>query len=407
MVFPRTSLGFLLLFASLLLSSFCAPEHLRAAGFEMGSEVNIDSDREGDLYLAGGKVNVEAKVGEDLLIAGGRIDVEGDVGADLMVSGGEMVLKGSVEDDIRVFGGDIRIEGDAGGDLLVFGGNVKLEKGSSIEGMLKVYGGSVILKGKVKDNADVAGGDFEHRGMVAGELKLRTGHATIGGVVNGQSVLASRTLHFEKGAELRDDVHYWRRKGEIDLSPYIEDGEAILDPALKHKVMGDVGWTVLFFGFWMAWAIHLVSAALILFLLNFFLTRSFQRAGIAMEHLGKSMGYGALYLFGTPLATLLLLFTLIGAPIAIVTGTLWGLSLLFTHLLSAAVVTHWLKVRYNKAWDRAYLFLVSLGVYAVIKLISQIPIFGSIFSLLIVISCFGALILARRALFTNRPMLRI
>ncbi|MFB6259056.1 MAG: hypothetical protein ABEH38_10200, partial [Flavobacteriales bacterium] len=141
--------------------------------------------------------------------------------------------------------------------------------------------------------------------------------------------------------------------------------------------------------------------------LNFFLTRSFKRAGIAMEHLGKSLGYGALYVFGVPVGSLVLAFTVIGAPIALVTGTIWGLSMLFTHLLSAVVITHWLNARYNKAWDRTYLFLISLVIYIAIKGISVIPFIGWLFAIFIVVASFGALLLARRARFSNRPMVRL
>ncbi len=375
--------------------------------FDAGEEVSLDQAHRGDLYLAGRTVKVNKPVHGDLVAAGETIELKDRVGEDLMVSGRKVSISGRVDDDIRSFAAEVDIEGTVVGDLIVFGGELRIHDGAKVQGMLKVYGGEVKLAGTVEGDVDIAGGKFEHQGTVKGDLRLRTGSSVIGGTVMGKSFMATRSLEMQEGAAFHDHVKYWRRKGEVDLSPYMKDGEAELDPALKDQVMGDVGWTVLLFGFWMAWTIYILSAALILFLLNYFLTRSFKRAGIALEHLGKSLGFGALYVIGLPLLCIILLLTVIGAPIALVGGTIWGLSMLFTHLLSAVVVTHWIQVRYNKAWDRTYLFLVSLVLYVVIKALSLIPFIGFLFSILLVLACYGALLLARRALFTNRPMVRI
>ncbi len=402
--FPSSSAQFLFIG---LLTLFVLPVSSFAGKFKAGSEVKIDQAHETDLYIAAGKIDVGAPSLHDLVLAGGKVKVTDSVGADLMVSGGEVNIKGDVGDDIRIFGGEVRIKGNVGDDLLVFGGEIEIQENAVVKGMLKVYGGSVTLDGKVLGDVDVAGGDLKHNGAIEGDMDLRTGRSVIAGTVKGKSLIATRNLQVKEGAAFHEDVKYWREKGKVDLSSYMKGGEADLDPALKNKVMGDVGWSVLLFGFWFAWVIYILSGALILFLLNYFLTRSFKRAGIALEHLGKSLGYGALYVFGTPIGTLILALTLIGAPIALVTGTIWGLSMLFTHLLSAVVITHWLNVRYNKAWDRLYLFLVSLLIYIALKGISLIPIIGWLFAIFIVVASFGALLLARRALFTNRPMLRL
>ncbi len=376
-------------------------------GFKAEQEVAVDKHHKGDLYLAGKRIEVDAPVDGDLIAAGKDIRVTGKVHSDLMAAAQKIELSGSVGDDMRSFASELKVSGRITGDLLVFGGELELTDGSVVEGLLKVYGGKVTLEGTVKGNVDIAGGELDHRGTIEGDLKARTGLSTIQGDIGGKSILASKTLKVKDGASFQGDVKYWRRKGKVDLGPYLKGGESDLDPALKDRVMGDVGWSALLFGFWIAWSIYILSSALVLFLLNHLLTRSFQRAGIALVHIGKSLGYGALYVFGLPIASLLLLITLIGAPIGLVAGMLWGLSMLFTHLLSAVVITHWLKMRYNKAWDRTYLFLVSLLIYFVLKGISTIPILGALFSIFIIMACFGAILLARRALFTNRPMVRI
>lgn len=380
---------------------------LHATGFKAGGELTVSEADSGDLYLTGGRVDVECDVQGDLLVAGGNVSVDGHVQEDLMISGGEIEVNGGVGDDLRAFGGTIRIDSDVEGDLLVFGGELVVAEGATVNGLLKVFGGEVRVDGDVKGNAHLSGGELEHRGTVGGDLRIRSGKAELAGRVDGKSNIAARQLMVREGASFGNDVRYWRKAGEMELASYIEDGDAILDPALENKVLGDLDWGVLLFGFTLFWIIYVLSAALILFLLNFFLTRTFKRAGIAMEHTTKSLGFGALYLFGLPIACMILLVTVIGAPIALVGGTLWGLSILFAHLLSATVITHWLKVRYNKAWDRIYLFLISLVIYIAIKGLAMIPILGWLFSIFIVLVSFGALLLARRAIFTNRPMVRL
>lgn len=392
---------------SLLIGIFLFPDQGKATGFQGGDEVTISEADSGDLYLAGGEVSVKSDVDGDLLIAGGEVSVDGDVSQDLMISGGSIEVKGKVGDDLRIFGGTSQIKNDVQGDLLVFGGKLQIEEGAVVHGMIKVYGGEIRLDGEAKGKVDVAGGDFEQNGSVGGQLRVRSGKTRIAGPVEGKSFLATRELSVGNGAAFSNDVHYWRESGELDLSPYMESGEAILDVGLKGQAMSDFNWGYVLFGVTVFWIVYLLSATLMLFLLNFLLTRTFQRAGIAMEHFTKSLGFGALYLFGLPIACLILMITLVGAPIALVGGTVWGLSILFAHLLTAVVVTHWIKVKYNKGWDRTYLFLVSLAIYVLVKLMNLIPILGFLLSLILVMASFGALYLGRRALFTNKPMLRL
>lgn len=409
MPFKRKPLNpqFFLIFLCGLFGLIALPGSSKAGDFKTGSEVKVEQPHKEDLYIAAGKIDVNARSAKDLILAGGEVNVTDSVGADLMVSGGEVAMKGNAGDDIRIFGGEVLIEGNVGDDLILFGGDIEIGPNARIHGMLKVYGGSVKLLGSVEGDVVLSGGDLTHEGKIGGKLKMHTGRAVLAGTVMGKSILAARTLRMEEDAAFHQNVRYWRQKGKMDLSPYMKKGEAQLDPALKQKVLGNAGWTELFFGFWAAWLIYILSGALILFLLNFFLTRSFKRAGIALEHLGKSLGYGSLYVFGVPLGSLILAITVIGAPIALVSGTIWGLSMLFTHLLSAVVITNWLKVRYNKAWDRTYLFLISLLIYGAIKGITFIPYLGWLFAVFIVVASFGALLLARRARFSNRPLVRI
>jgi cytoskeletal protein CcmA (bactofilin family) len=108
----------------------------------------------GDLYFKSGEeVRVNEEVRGDAYVAGGRVEVDGRVRGDLLAAGGEVWIRGQVDQDLRVAGGEVTIDGQVDRNVTVAGGKVTLTDNALIAGNLVAAGGEV----QVSDQARIAG----------------------------------------------------------------------------------------------------------------------------------------------------------------------------------------------------------------------------------------------------------
>jgi hypothetical protein len=113
------------------------------------------------------------KGAHDLVARGQSLEVKADEEVDnAVVYGGNLVVKGRVEEDAVAFGGNLDIYGSVEGDAHAFGGNVVLHEGAAVEGDVSAIGGTVIRE----DGTLVEGSTESFSGgsigaLVAGEIK--------------------------------------------------------------------------------------------------------------------------------------------------------------------------------------------------------------------------------------------
>jgi len=119
------------------------------------------------------KAHRRSRGARDVSVRGQSLEVkEGDTVDNAVVFGGNMVVKGRVEDDAVVFGGNLDIHGTVEGDATAFGGNVILHPGAAVEGSVASMGGTVIRNegARVEGSTESFGGG-NLGALVAGEVK--------------------------------------------------------------------------------------------------------------------------------------------------------------------------------------------------------------------------------------------
>lgn len=108
----------------------------------------------GDLFFkSGDQVRLKEEIRGDAYLAGGRVEVEGRVRGDLLAAGGEVRIGGQVDQDVRVAGGEVVIDGRVDRNVTVVGGRVTIAEGAVIAGNLLAAGGEV----QVSNQALIAG----------------------------------------------------------------------------------------------------------------------------------------------------------------------------------------------------------------------------------------------------------
>lgn len=368
--------------------------------FKAGKEISIDQPIDDDLYLAGSEIYVNAPVNGDLVLAGGEIIVRDSVAQDLVVAGGDITINGAVGDDIRVAGADITLGVDVQDDVIVFAGNLNTTSTSTIRGDLIVFGGEVYLNGTLDGELKVFGGEITLNGLVNGNVSLRGGKVTFEGAVKGSTTIAADEIEIGPRAKFSGDVAYWQKDGEMDFGTSLSGVTATLNPGLKPAK--EVKWW--YFGFAAAifWLLYVVGAFLMILVLNALFGKYFQLAVTYLrEALVKSFGYGMLYILGAPVVIALMLIIVVGIPIGLFLLFGYLFSIWFGTAIASLALTYYLHQFYFPQWNKVLIVWMALVAFVILKVISLIPILGTVFIVLLVASVYGGLM--QLIIRVNRP----
>jgi len=341
---------------------------------QVGETVTIDQPLFSDQYLAGRFVQVTAPIQGDLVIAGQELVVDAQIGGDVIAAGQSLTLRDSVSDDVRAAGRTLTLDAQIMGHAVAAGADVILTSDAS-----------------VGDWAWFAGRRVTVEGQVGGELRAAGQSVMVSGEVGGDAVLAAEEIQIEPGAIIRGDL-IWDSETEPDISANAtvegeiirEDLTGAVEQIGSFAESGGLASTVLS-------GIALIAASCLAFLV--FPRFSGSVAGRIRSMPLRTLGLGIGVLVGVPLVIVLLFVTRIGWIVAI--GTLFGyLLLLLCAMVFGVISVGKLGLELTKK-DQAgrrpvHLLAIGLGV-ALILLLAQIPVLGTIVLLIVLFSGLGAI----------------
>ncbi|WP_018616423.1 hypothetical protein [Segetibacter koreensis] len=363
----------------------------KAYQIKSGDNVVINTPFYDNLYVAGGTVTIDAPIYGDLIIAGGNITINDSVANDVLLAGGTATINGNVGDDIRCAGGQMYVRKNVGGELFVTGGRIEIDKDVIVNKGLMSSGGNIIVNGTIKGNANAFGGNIVFNGIAEKGLDCRGGQIEMNGTVMGKTILAAQQIAIGNNASFNNDVRYWDRRGTLDFRQSVKNGSAIFDPSLK-VTSGE--WY--FFGFatiiGLLWYVGM--ALLMIALVQYLFSRTMQKSAETVFNTAvKSAGYGLLFLISVPIATIILMVTVIGIPIAIMLASAYIMLILLSTVITSVVASNWINNRYKSNWKYRHLVFTAFGVFIVLKVVSYTPFFGPLVMLALVCTAFGAILL--------------
>jgi cytoskeletal protein CcmA (bactofilin family) len=330
--------------------------------------------------------------------AGGSLLLNSPVTDDLVAAGGSLMVNAPVGDDLRIAGGELTISSSVGGDLVAGGGNVTIPAGAVVAGDVIIGAGNLHLGGTVRGDLLVYAGTVNLTGTIQGDATLYVSERiTISGRIQGDTVFTGPEANLGPAARFDGDVSYWVEEGEIDFGQVTVGGQVLFDPELKGKMdrytrPDDEGWmaggmTGLFFA-------TLLSGMVVIALSVVLLKGTFRLAGETLNgSYLQSTGVGLLACLLLPVIAALAFITVLGIPVGMVLMTLFIFSLLFGRAVAAMTFAAGLERRRGAQWSTGRLVLVSIGIYAGLKMVSVIPLIGWVAVLLAVLAGYGSLLL--------------
>jgi len=343
---------------------------LIASAQQAGESVTKTGRVSEDFYAAGGQVTVSADVDGDVIVAGGRIVVDQRVTGDVMAAGGFVDLRADVQDDVRTAGGSVTVSGTIAGDLIAAGGSVNILSGARISGRTWITGGQLEIGGRLDNGLRAAGGSI-----------------SIAGEINGDVELFADKISVLPTAKIRGDIRYTGRH-----EPVIDAGAEIAGQVSYEPLEMDLpAHAAAAWGGRIAMVMSLILTGVVLFLMFPSFARGAAQA--IVSDAWKCLGLGLAVLIMGPIVALLLLVTIIGIPLAVMTLATYVVFLIAGYLTGALFLGE-LGLGWLGKDTRASTGLRVLSIVAavlVLSIIAWIPLLGTFTTLAALVFGLGAL----------------
>jgi cytoskeletal protein CcmA (bactofilin family) len=332
--------------------------------------INVAQSINENAYVAGGNVMFSGSVNGDLSAVGGTVNISGKVSQDIMVAGGNITLSGVSAQDVRIAGGNLSIDGVLSGELMAGGGQITVVSGSRI----------------AKDSS-IAGGSVNFNGYESGNLNIYGGSVYVGGTIEKNlTIKGAKNITIGSGAVIKGSLDYTSPNDAV-----IENGAQIVGTKVFHKVntnkqVNKAGYfvSVLTFGL----MIKFLAILLAVFLLwHFFRKDMVLLLTEASSHFGRELLRGFIFAVVTPVAVVLALITLIGAPVGGFAALIYAALMILAGPITVLVVASLLKKGQTDL--RWYHILLSA---ALVILVMFIPVIGWIAHLIVYLASLGALL---------------
>lgn len=290
------------------------------SAFIAGNIASFDGNSDGVLFIAGNSVDVKGE-SEYAMIAGNSITAAGRVIKDSFIAGNILNIKADIGRDLYAVGSSVTLTGVIDRNLYIGAETVNLEN-VEIMGNATIYGDRIVIGKNVQ---------------VSGTLKYVDGKATID---SSAKIGSLETL------EVND-------YSTVHVNPFIV--------TLKAK----------------AWSY--LSILLVFVLMAVFTPILFRGVGkdeLSFLQIVTYIGYALVYLILVPMAAIMLMFLVIGIPLALIALIVYGLTI----YLSKAYMGYYIgrKIFANRKEENALVEgLVGITILYVVSLIPYVGPFVS------------------------------
>jgi cytoskeletal protein CcmA (bactofilin family) len=326
---------------------------------------------EGNLYFYSKNLNIEGKVLGDVIGISPNIQINGYVEGDLISVSQNISVDGEINGNLRSISNNLNIGGNIARNINFLGESFLLKKNASIGKSVSLLDINSEINGEVMGSVHGLSQNTLIRGSINKDLDIIVDPKKRRHYFN--------TLEISETAKILGSLSY--RSGQEALI----HSENIEGDIIKKEPRG----SNLNFPSAKKFIFSILSSFLVaLLLLYLFKNKIKEIKNIIIKKNYKTMGYGAIILFLTPIIILLLLTTIIGLPIALISLALWLILLFLSRVVVALAVGDYFFKLIKKEEISLYIKIIS-GIIISWALFA-IPYIGWIFSLIAILLGMGS-----------------
>ncbi|MEQ8858765.1 MAG: zf-HC2 domain-containing protein [Pseudomonadales bacterium] len=310
--------------------------------------------------------------------------VEGTVTGDLVVLGERVTVRGRVGGVLVAMAEDLSVEGEVGGTVLGLGETVNL-RGATLEANGYALGETVSVARDVRvaGNAAIGARDLDMQGSVTRDLLTLAETVDVGGSTGGDLRAYAGRVSLDDGARVGGDL-IARVRGADDLQI---SSAASIEGETRRDTWPERRSRYLTADYYLGEALSL-AAAFVFGLVLFWLFPGLREDRL---HSGTEVlttaGFGALALIVVPIAALIVMITLIGAPLGLLALALWITALYAAGIVAAALLGQ--RLLDPTRQRPALLLLAGLAVFTVL---TAIPYLGGLVRLAALLIGLGSIV---------------
>lgn len=315
-----------------------------------------------DVIAAGWNVTISDSVPGDIMVAGGTLEFDGFAGGSYVGAGRELAVAGEVQGSVRAAGFSIDLDATVGRNVTLAGERVTVAQGTSI--------------GR---NAYLAGNRVRFSGVASGDVVASGGEVVIDGEVGGDLQVEANKVTIEPDAIIRGEVRYrMKTDGAPDVSSDATVEGGLVPLAGGEDESGGAAWSIL-----LKVLAFVLTAVVVVVLLPLSASDAADKLkGRPLAALGR----GALWLLVGPILVVVLAFTLVGIPLALILAATYGALLYLAPIVPALWVGDKLASRSGRSRRGRAILPAAVGATAVV-LVLLLPWIG--FLARVVLTCAG------------------
>ncbi len=343
--------------------------------------------------LAGGSsdenvfIPKEQVISDNYFVIGNTVDISGTLEKDAYIIGQNVVISGTIKGDLIGVANSLRIDGVVEGNVRFLASEMDIK--GEVYKNITVASGNLVVLGKLNQDLIGAVGSADLQGEMLGNVNLVASKVNVDKNIAGNLSLRldeNGTMSFAEEVEIGGNLAYSPIKKEVEgLSGVTVVGETKL---LKINKSLNINKAYNYIYLYSRIAYFLSLLMIVLVMLSFMKKFTVQLSSLLAKEPLRCFNKGFWFVILVPLVCLLLLFTLVGLPLAGILMALYiivfYISKIFVGLAVGMVV---LKQDFTKA---KLIWPAVLGVFLVVIGVS-IPFIGFLVNLLLTSAGFGAL----------------
>jgi cytoskeletal protein CcmA (bactofilin family) len=331
----------------------------------------------GDYFAVGDSIEISGTVNGDVYLLAEQVVVDGIVNGDVLAAGGSIDISGKVSHNARLLAGQVLIGGQINHNVTVISANMQLLSSGLIGGNLVATSGNVDLAGTIQSNVTMLASNARNSSVIQNDLNAYVGQMRI-----------TSKAHIGGNIDYRSNEEIW-----------IESGAAIGGTVTHHPSFV----SELVHGTWIQG--FLVGSKVIAFLMNFLYSfvigvilikifpKNLESTLHALQnHPWKSVGTGVVLLIVLPLASLILLMTILGVPFALTLIAANIIGLYTAKVYSIFWASNWFLGHIGMRANRLPSLSIGLVLY---YCLTAIPVFGKLLAFAAMLFGLGAAVNAQ------------
>ncbi|NCD00661.1 hypothetical protein EOL94_01030 [bacterium] len=365
---------------SLLVFFIAIPFGVKAVNIKNSENIIINENQivAGNFYVTASNLEIKGVINGDLIAISQNINVSGKILGDIISISEKLKVEGEVEGNIRSLSSEeIYINNYVGKNITVLTKNLKLGPNAEIIWDALIGSLNTEIKGKINGNIDTFTEKLFLSGIVKKDLNIF--------LPNKKN---SNQIQISNEAQVLGNLNYTNSE-KIEVNSEKISGEIVFNKKNKEKNTASFIWKII---------LSIFSALVVgLVLINIFKSAINKFNGRLTKNIEKKLLPGFLFLILTPVASFVLILTIIGIPLAVIVLCLWIILIYLTKIFAGISLGYVLKKKIFKCKDKNLMKDLIIGV-PLLFLSFKIPFIGPIISLLTIIIVLGNIWINRKCL---------